>query len=365
MLIKLDYVKLRLKRPATVKNLYVNPTATLKLGGTELGNIYDGNQLYLNGGKIVTPVIDGSDFTWNSGKLYISSGKHTSGYCIATGSGKALHIWYGAKVNLSHINSLPDNNRIEFGSIDMGMFGGPHAGGKLIVNDFDASNVNMAWSGTFEVHGTLTGFWNSSLKDFATLNLIGADASWNVGERLYLGPNEGRSHVSIADGAVVASAGISTHGTGAQSGVEVIGKGSTWTSTGSINFSGQWENYLRIKDGGSVSATGLDLWSSMGAGHSVEVEGSGSTLNLTGGVSIDANSFQGTGSLMVVTNGGTASSAAARLGQTSPGNWVRVDGENSAWTISGDLTEGIDGVENGVTVANGAVLSCEDVIIGK
>jgi T5SS/PEP-CTERM-associated repeat protein len=350
--------------PATVKNLYVNPTAILKPGGTELGNIYDGNQLYLNGGRIITSVIDEHDFTWNSGRVDLSGGMHTSTYGLTTGSGKVLHIWENTTVDMRSETSLPVSNHIYMGSIDMGPFGQGHDGGILRVNTFDASNLNMDRGGTLEISGILTGFGATSLKDYGNLVFTGADARWNTGGRLELGSYDGRASVTVNDGSVITSAGVITSVASIKSGVEVAGEGSQWISNGSIYLYGRQNNYLKIKAGGTVSAASLGL-SSEDNGHTIEVSGNGSRLDLTGSLSIDANSIQGGGSSMYVTNGGVVTSAASRIGNRSGGNVVRVGGEGSQWIISGDLTIGIDNVANHLSIYDGGSVSCGDVIIGK
>ncbi len=93
--------------PATVKNLYVNPTAILNPGGDELGNVYDGNQLILNGGRIHTAEIDNNDFTWNSGTLKLTGGIHQTTYGLSSGTGKTLILGDGASLLSQESVSLP------------------------------------------------------------------------------------------------------------------------------------------------------------------------------------------------------------------------------------------------------------------
>jgi len=346
--------------PATVKNLYVNPTAILKPPGNELGNIYDGNQLILNGGKIVTPVIDEDNFTWNSGKLYLSEGNHSSGYGIDSGSGKALHIWKGAEVSINGITELPLNNHIYLGSIDMGSWGNPHLGGKLRVGNFDASNFHMDYHGTLEVNGTLTGFSSDLTRGWNDIILNGVNARWDTGG-MGLITTDDNIGIFVRNGAVLTSAGASVSKDSNE--FEISGIGSKWISNGRVWIGGRYGR-LTINDGGQVIASGLSLYSNDGTGHTVVVSGSGSRLELSGGLSIDANRIEGFGSSMIVSNGGVVTSSSGMIGGSSAGNWASVEGRESQWNILGDLTLGGTYGGDSLFVSEGGSVFCENAVIG-
>lgn len=387
--------------PLYAKNLYIDSKAVLQAGSTELDDIHDGNQVYLNGGTVYAAAIDAADFSWNSGMLMLNGGTHATTYGLDSGSGKTLSINTGATLHQPDLGTLPSGNKLTL------------YGGTLSVRDFNASMEGFLFDrkGTLEITGVLTGM--PTLLEGKTVILRGSSAVWNGGSlsgglgvevKVYDGAKashsgvqfeSGNAHVSgkgsswntggltigkrsnstmtIDKGGSVSS-GESVIGSngGSKSLVEVSGEGSRWV-TGSIIIgerNASRDNRLVIKDGAFVSAGGTDIGYHTGYNNSASISGSGSVWN-TGGITIG---LLGNDNSLDISTGAVVNSGNAAIGvwgspYTAKNNQVYVSGKDAVWNISGSLTIGLYNrliISSGgeVNVAKGISPSLGSVSIG-
>ena len=305
-----------------LKNLYIDTSATLQAGSTELDNIYDSNQVFLNGGTVYASAIDAYDFTWNSGDLHLSGGVHSRVYGLDSGTGKILNIDSGATVQEVFLSSLPSGNHLNLNN-----------GGKLSVGDFNAAMDGFHFNsgGTLEVAGTMTG--TVPIDDFRNLILRGAAASWNLGSsRLVLGTDVGGASVIVADGAQLTSGGYGSY-PGYGNSVEVSGAGSQWLSSGRLSLGalGGNNNRLLVSNGGVVtSGSGVVGNGGFYSGSNVaEVSGEGSQWNMSGVLVVGTD--WGSDNRLTISDGGVVNSAGGTIAayRASNRNAVEVSGEGS------------------------------------
>lgn len=333
-----------------VKNLYIEPVAILEAGGTELDDIYDGNQVYLNGGTVYASAIDADDFTWNSGDLYLDGGTHSTLYGLGSGTGKILNIDSGAIVQDVFLSSLPSGNQLNL-----------NKGGTLSVGDFNTAmdGFYFDYGGTLEVAGTMTG--TVPLEAGSSVILRGPAASWNLGtSSLRLdyerGPWGGAS-VIVTGGAQLTSNGgdIGADGWNGYNSVEVSGAGSQWNS-GDLHVG--WldrGNRLLVSNGGVVtSASGIIGEAS--DNNVVEISGAGSQWNMSGGLMVAVD--RGSNNRLTISDGGVVNSTHGVIGghRGSNDNEVEVSGVGSQWKMSGDLTNGNASEGNSLLISNGGTV---------
>ncbi len=320
--------------PATVKNLYVNPTAILRPGGTELGNIYDGNQLILNGGTVESSLIDEDDFTWNSGTLSLNGGTHSTWYGHESGSGKTLNINSGATMNNVVLNSIPSGNQLNLNNQ-----------GTLSVGSFNASMAGFAFNGgTLEIAGLLTGLdaeMRGSDNSRRSLVLNGASASWDVGGRLLIHDEDGDTR--HADNIVISGgASLVSDGANIERQLEVTGTGSNWDGGNISVGSNKNRAKLLISDGGVVeSITGTIGYRIPWIHNQVGISGAGSQWKISDRLIIGGGE-QSTSNHLFIENGGAVSSKHTLIGLSpmAADNAVYVTGAGSTWTNKGSLSIG-------------------------
>jgi ArsR family transcriptional regulator len=338
--------------PATAKNLYVNPTAILKPGGTELSDIYDGNQLYLNGGWVVASAIDEDDFTWNSGTLNLNGGNHLTTYGFNTGTGKILNIGPEATLFQETLNSIPSGSLLNLGA------------GRLSVGDFNASMAGFSLygydpfftgsSGTLEISGTLSGMPSHYYDSGVSVVLNGDTALWDLQAD---GINTIGRSVTVKNGATLTGSANNWF----YSTVTVTGSGSRWDAgTLSMNAEG---GEIIISDGGQLHSAAAHIGDVPGSGNKVVVTGNESLWNsgtITMGQSL------GFGNSLVVSNGAHILSEGTLIGvPRTGGNHVMVTGKNSQWIMSGGITLGDGSGGNTLIINNGGYVESANAYIGR
>ncbi len=333
--------------PTTAKNLYINPAAILQAGGTKLDSIYDGNQVYLNGGTVHASAIDEPDFTWNSGTLNLNGGTHLTTYGLNIGAGKILNIGAGAKLRQETLTSLPVGNQLYL-----------RQGGWLSVGNFNPMAIGFDMyshlgEGTIEVTGTLSQM-PTSFDSNLSLILNGSSAQWILEtDELELV----NGSVTVKNGGTL-KAGVEDWD---DSSVTITGSGSTW-DTGFLNMNGN-QGELTISDGGQVLSANAHIGNVPGEGNKVVVTGNGSLWN-SGDIYM-GQSLAGENSL-VVSNGAQVLSGGALIGvPRTGGNDVIVYGSNSQWKMSGGITLGEGSGGNMLTITDGGYVESALAYIGK
>jgi len=159
----------------------------------------------------------------------------------------------------------------------------------------------------------------------------------------------------ILSGAAVSADSYLAISPGSMGTVLVSGPGSTWTNTSAflvVGFGGT--GLLTIQNGGAVSNDFGFIGSEGGSNGTGLVTGSGSNWTNINGLSVGS---RGTG-LLTIQNGATVSSNGGRIGENIGGNGtVLVTGPGSTWTNSGLLEVGNNGtglltIQNGARVSN-------------
>jgi T5SS/PEP-CTERM-associated repeat protein len=137
--------------------------------------------------------------------------------------------------------------------------------------------------------------------------------------------------------------------------VIVTGSQSIWTCYAFAVIGGLGrDNSLVISNGGRVRSSGVSIGSGDGSNNSALVTGTNSRWTNTGWLNIGG----GIGNSLIVSNGGTIINSNGCIGNdsTSVNNYVLVEGSNSLWTNSGDVTIGYAG-DGILTVANGGTVA--------
>jgi fibronectin-binding autotransporter adhesin len=212
------------------------------------------------------------------------------------------------------------------------------AGTTIFTAASSYSNGTFIAGGTLEVtgpNGTI-----SSGNDVNVGTLAGSTGTLNV-------TNGGK--VTDGNGFIGAVAGATGNTT-------VTGAGSTWTST-FYEVGSTGNGTLTVANGGTVTtSSGSFIGFGTGSTGSVIVTDTGSVFHSDGVVSVGG---QGTGSLLV-TNGGTVSSATSNVGSLSSGT-VTVTGAGSTWNTAADFTLGGNN-QGTLTVSNAGSVSIADTL---
>lgn len=338
-----------------VKNLHIDPAATLQAGPTGIDDIYDGNQVYLNGGTVYASAIDAPDFTWNSGNLYLNGGVHSSTYGLSEGSGKDLWLDSGSDLQQASVAPISSGNRMLL------------TGGKLsVAGDFDAGmdGFYVDDGATIEVGGTFT--W-SGAKELDShifrrrVILNGSGANWNCGnlEMGNISRADNINSLSVLNGALLTG---QAQLSGAQ--VEISGQGSQWqTGSSRIGYAAS-SSQLLVTGGGVVSNSGCFLGYGIGAGgNSVMVSGEGSRFIASGSLLIGSRRSQG--NTLSIEDGARLSCASFMMGgenETGYNNHARVEDAGSRMDVDGEIA--LHGTENSLSILNGAAVSSTGAIVG-
>src|SRR5436190_21710839 len=186
----------------------------------------------------------------------------------------------------------------------------------------------------------------------------GAGSIWDKAAYTYVGYNGRGNHLIVTNGGTVNRDNVQTGTFGVSNQVVVAGTNSLWNfagmSIGGPSIGGAF-NGLLVKNGGTVSATGLSTIGNYSSSNSVVVTDPGSLWTnayyFTVGYSYPGNQ-------LVVSNGGVVSADSTYVGDN--GGWqerVLVTGAGSLLTSRGDFYHGRSGSSNQLIVANGGTLA--------
>ncbi|MBL7016354.1 MAG: hypothetical protein ISR84_02225, partial [Kiritimatiellales bacterium] len=202
--------------------------------------------------------------------------------------------------------------------------------------------------------------------DHNAATVTGTDSSWiSRGSRIgYYGSS---NTLTIADGGLVQSSGtgyIGFQSTGNNNAVTVTGSDSVWYIGTKlyVGASGS-DNTLVITNGGWVQNNdyGYVGFNAGSDNNAVTVTGAGSlwsnSSNLTVGV-------EGSGNTLTIANGGTVQNTIGSIGSTADNNAVTVTGAGSLWNNSSTLTVGDYGSGNSLTIMNSGTVQNGMGLIG-
>jgi T5SS/PEP-CTERM-associated repeat protein len=177
-----------------------------------------------------------------------------------------------------------------------------------------------------------------------TVLVDGPGSAWTNNFTLFVG-FEGSGDMTIRNGGSVSNTGSETaiaYSPGSDGTVLVDGAGSSWTNDVLLTVGAGGTGELTIQNGGLVSNTGSQTVIGGSAGSNGKVTVDDASFNVS--VTPLVVGVLGTGEL-VVRNAASAQSADATVGEgpLSRGT-VTVQGPDSLWQISGDLTVGDGGI---------------------
>lgn len=164
----------------------------------------------------------------------------------------------------------------------------------------------------------------------------GAGSVWSNSGTINLGQNAGGNLLTIANGGRVDAADASV-GFAENNQALVTGSNSLWSLTGGLGMGGHNAN-VTIADGGRIE--NLEAYIGNGISTSTNVSavvtGTDSRWILSGDMSVG---WSASGTRLVITNGGRIDSNRGFIGRNNPSsnNTVIVTGNNSLWSIAGDL----------------------------
>lgn len=219
--------------------------------------------------------------------------------------------------------------------------------------------VGNSGTGTLDIEDGAKVSDNSAMVGVAstasgTVTVSGENSAWTTAYSLYVGYG-GSGSVTVSDGATVTS-GTTAIGyqDGADGTVTVTGAGSSWTMSSNLIVGFYGSGSLTIEDGANVTGTTSYIGYASGGTGEVTVSGSGSTWTNSADLAVGYKGGEGT---LTVKSGGTVSSADGYIGSnTNSTGHVSIDGDGSAWTMSGDLYLAFAG--NGdLSITDGATVS--------
>ncbi|MCP4376470.1 MAG: PEP-CTERM sorting domain-containing protein [bacterium] len=191
----------------------------------------------------------------------------------------------------------------------------------------------------------------------------GTGSTWANSGDLYVG-RYGNGTLEITDGGVVSSTYgyIGEESASATGAVTVSGTGSTWTNSALLGVGGLGQATLDITDGGTVNCHYARIAGGRYATAVVTVSGVGSTFANSNRLHVGGDSSSN--GTLEITNGGAVSNTFCNIGNSSNSTGVvRVSGDGSTWTNSGDLYIGRSG--NGIVeITDGGAVSNADSYIG-
>ena len=218
----------------------------------------------------------------------------------------------------------------------------------------------------------------SSLASNSSALVTGTNSRWtalgfDIGYNIDLGFPAGWSSLVISNGGqALASSGVRIGGYSSSNSVLVSGAGSLLS--GSINLGGDVGlghfNSLVVSNRGTVASTNPGVGGVIGrdsSNNTVLVTGSGSAWTESGTINLGYFG-KGTGNRLVISNGGTLTSAGGTIGvgntsvdpalSGNASNSVLVTGTNSSWTSTGLLVVGRNSDGNSLTIADGGSVIC-------
>lgn len=203
---------------------------------------------------------------------------------------------------------------------------------------------------------SLASFWPTSQ---ASLTLPGA-VTWQNSGAIYIG-SAGAASVEASGGADVTCLWTSIGG--ANSVLDLLGAGTTWTCNGSVMEVGDsGTGSLNVTTGAHVSSSWGGLGTLPGSHGTASISGAGSRWDMPGGVTVVGN--EGIGDLLIQ-NGGVVTTGFADIGsQTTGDGMVSVSGAGSLWDVDTIIHVGLNG-SGTLNVGNGASVAAGFMIVGR
>ncbi|MFZ4115133.1 MAG: autotransporter-associated beta strand repeat-containing protein [Chthoniobacterales bacterium] len=312
------------------------------------------------------------------------------------------YAWIGGNYADASSSTASNNSVLVTGSssswfngqdLTVGVYG---AGNSLIIsNGGSVNNNHYAWVGgnAYGTNGDYNGDANSATSSNNNVVVTGNGSRWNIGYDLTIGVYGSGNTMNILDGAQVAVQGngwIGGNGvypnsdstnssTASNNTVVVSGSNSLWSNGGDliVGLYGP-NNSLIISNGGVVrdnygwiggNSSYGDPQSSTSSNNSIVITGNGSMWSNGQDISIG---IYGGGNTVTISDGGQLQDVNGWIGGgwtnngiTSSNNSVLVTGSNSIWNNAGMLTIGSYTAGNSLVISNGgAVIVSGDGVIG-
>jgi fibronectin-binding autotransporter adhesin len=212
----------------------------------------------------------------------------------------------------------------------------------------------------------------SSLASNSSALVTGTNSRWTA-SGFDVGYDGGASSLVISNGGqALGTFGVRIGGYSSSNSVLVSGAGSLFS--GPINLGGDVGlghfNSLVVSNRGTVTSTNPSVGAVIGrdsSNNTVLVTGSGSAWTESGTINLGYYG-KGTGNRLVISNGGTLTSAGGTIGvgntsvdpalSGNASNSVLVTGTNSSWTSTGLLVVGRNSDGNSLTIADGGSVIC-------
>jgi len=195
--------------------------------------------------------------------------------------------------------------------------------------------------------------------------VTGAGSRWLNDGALYVGYYGSFNALTVANGGLVSNlngyvGAIDANGNSAL----VTGAGSRWVNRGDlfVGYDPSSNNSLVISNGGVVIATNTWLGYSAGStNNSVTVTGTGSLLLDYGDLTVGVT---GSYNWVSILSGGTASNVNGYVGRLAGANYNRALVNNGTWINTGNLSIGQTGQFNSLTITNAGVVRSVAGIVG-
>ncbi len=330
-----------------------------------IGKFGRGTMVIGSGGSVAsgTSVISESNSFGGNGSVTVSGtdSSWTDSGDLAVGDAGTGTMMVDSLGHVSNVNGLIGKQSGATGSVTVS--------GSSTWTNSGALDVGAGGTGTLMVesggHVTNTGaFIANDVGSNGSVTIDGTNSTWVSSFGLAVG-NHGTGTLDITAGGFVSSLnGHIGSASGSSGTVTVSGADSKWLSTTAVDFDfnvgRDGEGTLLVQNGGAVESTSAVIGLHVGSQGTATVNGSGSTWTNHGASLIVG--FAGTGTLNI-TGGGAVADGNGFLGSAGAAvGTVTVDGSGSTWTNSGDVAVGGDGsgtlnITSGGAVAdtNGAV----------
>jgi T5SS/PEP-CTERM-associated repeat protein len=230
----------------------------------------------------------------------------------------------------------------------------------------------------------LTGLW-IPYAEGNTVLVTGTGSTWTQLGDLNIGSGGRDNSLTVADGGTVTTGGntyLSYYGASYANKAIVTGTGSAWTVNGALylGYSGT-DSELTVISGGRLNTTDTYLGYNLNTASGNSARVSGATWNNTGSLTVGHASANNS---LRVENGGQLTSGSTVIGnrqgyyryhyngstyvhselEYANNNSAGITGSSSTWALTGDLTVGLGGRGNTLTITDGAHVSSINGSIG-
>lgn len=332
-----------------------------------------GHQLIVSNGGMVTCQTGyiGRDSGGDSNLAWVGGGSQwlASGDLVVGQSGLGNQLIVSASDVAGNIGSVgsgadANNNQVlvtDAGTLRLGTL---YVGLLGLGNRLTVSNAGQVIATNFISIGHNAG------SDGQIVTVAGPLSTLTSSGRLTVGSFGSGSLLTIRDGGRVTNflGYIGTHAAASNNAVVVSGPGSIWNNgiAGLVVGESAKGNSLTISNGGQVfNSQGLIGINNGADNNTVLVTGAGSLWN-NGSQTLTVG-LNGFGSRLTITNGGRVICAGASIGEGSLStvdNAVAVTGADSLWTINGDLTVGGHAERSSLMISNGGQVANLSAMIG-